>query len=381
MSPLFTITRSYTGSRRDALNLVAGTLWYIPGCFGIARFLGPRCSLRCVLFHDVSDTESFFTKGLGGTITRKNFEAALKFITKHYTPVSLQDVVADSDGRALPPRPVLVTFDDAYASVSEFAAPLCSKFGVPAVLFVTGVGLDNRQLALDNLVCYVANRFGLGTINAAAHVASGTKDIELRSLAHVFAHFLPAISPSAREVFRGALIQLTGINERELAAEAGLYLTSQQLRDLSTFNFEIGNHTYTHANCRSLSAGDFAGEIDRNKAVLEAVSGRKVRSFSVPYGSSVDLTTDLVVHLQRSGYEAVFLAEGRANPSPTDRTRLNRVSVKAGNHAALFSEIEVLPRLRAIRNGLFGTRIKRITLGRGRRDRPMVSVAAGREGD
>ena len=44
---------------------------------------------------------------------------------------SLQDVIADSDGRALPPRPVLVTFDDAYASVSEIAAPLCSKFGVP----------------------------------------------------------------------------------------------------------------------------------------------------------------------------------------------------------------------------------------------------------
>ena len=112
---------------------------------------------------------------------------------------------------------------------------------------------------------------------------------------------------------------LARINERDLAAEAGLYLTSQQLRDLANFNLEIGNHTYTHANCRTLSAGDFAAEIDRNKAVLEAVSGRKVRSFSVPYGSSADLTTDLVAHLRRSGYEAIFLAEGRANSSRTDR--------------------------------------------------------------
>ena len=94
-----------------------------------------------------------------------------------------------------------------------------------------------------------------------------------------------------------------------MAEEAGLYLSSRQLRDLATFNFEIGNHTYTHANCRSLSTEDFAGEIDRNKAVLEAASGRKVRSFSVPYGSSADLTSDLVAHLRRSGYEAVFLAE------------------------------------------------------------------------
>src|ERR1035441_6653350 len=170
MSPLFT-TPSNHSSRRAVLNLAAGTLWYAPGSFRIARMFGPRYSLRCVLFHDVSDTESSFTSGLGGTIARKNFEAALKFLTRNYTPVSLQEVLADSEGQRLPPRPVLVTFDDAYASVSEFAAPLCLMFGVPAVSFVNGVCLDNRQLALDNLVCYVANVCGLGTINAAAHIA------------------------------------------------------------------------------------------------------------------------------------------------------------------------------------------------------------------
>jgi peptidoglycan/xylan/chitin deacetylase (PgdA/CDA1 family) len=345
--------RNQPGSR-TALNLAGRTLWHIPGRFGIARLLGPRCSLRCVLFHDVSDTESSFTKGLGGTITRKSFEAALKFVTRYYTPVSLQDVIADSDGRALPPRPVLVTFDDAYASVSEFAAPLCSKFGVPAVFFVNGSCLDNRRLALDNLVCYVANVCGLGTINAAAHVASGTKDIELRSLAEVFARFLPAISLSAREMFRNALLQLARINEDDLAGEAGLYLSSRQLRDLATFNFEVGNHTYTHANCRALLAGNLAEEIDRNKTVLEVASRTKVRSFSVPYGSSADLTSDLVAHLHRSGYEAVFLAEGSANRPCPDRFRLDRSSIRTGSDGILFSEIEILPRLRTIRNSLLG---------------------------
>jgi peptidoglycan/xylan/chitin deacetylase (PgdA/CDA1 family) len=340
------------GNGRDALNLVGRTLWHLPGRFRIAGLLGPRFSLRSVLFHNVSDTESPFTKGLGGTITRKNFEAALRFITRYYTPVSLQDVIASCDGQALPTRPVLVTFDDAYASVSESAAPLCSKFGVPAVFFVNGSCLDNRQLALDNLVCYVANEWGLGTINAAANVASGTNDVELQSLTEVFARFLPAISLSAREVFRDALLQLARINDGALAEEAGLYLTSRQLRDLATYNFEIGNHTYSHANCRSLSTEEFAGEIDRNKAVLEAASGRKVRSFSVPYGSPVDLTGDLVSHLRRSGYEAAFLAESRANPPCPDRFRLDRVSINTGSDGVLFSEIEILPRLRSAKDGV-----------------------------
>jgi peptidoglycan/xylan/chitin deacetylase (PgdA/CDA1 family) len=353
MNPKNQVERKQADSRA-ALNLVGRTLWHLPGRFGVARLFGLRYSLRCVLFHDVSDTETSFTKGLGGTITRKNFEAVLKFITRHYTPVSLQDVLADSGGRTLPPRPLLVTFDDAYASVSEFAAPLCAKFGVPAVFFVNGVCLDNRQLALDNLICHVVNVQGLDTINAAARVARGVKDMELRSMTEVFASFLPTISLSAREAFRDALLQLARINEGELAEQAGLYLSSRQLRDLATFNFEIGNHTFTHANCRALSAGDFAGEIDRNKSVLEAASGRKVRSFSVPYGSSADLTCDLVAHLHGSGCEAVFLSESRTNPPRPDRFRLDRVSVRAASDSVLFSEIEILPRLRAIRNSLFG---------------------------
>jgi peptidoglycan/xylan/chitin deacetylase (PgdA/CDA1 family) len=354
MSGFFKMMSNHTSSRRAMLNLVAGSIWHAPGSFGVARLLGLRYSLRCVIFHDISDGESPFTKGLGVSVRRKQFETALHFITRHYTPIGLEDVLAVSAGRGLPPRPILVTFDDAYASVSEFAAPLCSKSGVPAVFFVNGSCLDNRQLALENLLCYVANLFGLGTVNDAIRAVNGSRYLEVRSLAEVFSRFLPGTSLSSREAFRCALITLAQISEGNLAAEAGLYLSSRQLRDLAKFNFEIGNHTYTHANCRSLSAGEFAGEIDRNKAVLEAASGTKVRSFSVPYGSSADLTPELTAHLQRSGYKTLFLAEGRANSSRAQASHLDRVSLTASTDAGFFSEIEILPRLRTIRKSLFG---------------------------
>jgi peptidoglycan/xylan/chitin deacetylase (PgdA/CDA1 family) len=353
--PAFSTTAvDRVGNRRATLNRVAGSLWYAPGRFGLARFLGPQYALRCILFHDIADTESSFTKGLGVTVTRKDFEAALKFVTRHYTPVSLQDVIADPSGQELPPRPVLLSFDDAYVSVREFAAPLCAKFEVPAIFFVNGACLNNRQLALENLLCYVANRFGLGTINASIRSVNGNDNLEVRSLTEVFSRFLPNTSLLGRNAFRNAMVELGRIDESSLAAEASLYMNSQQLRDLAAFNFEIGNHTYSHANCRTLSVEDFAGEIDSNKKLLEATSDTKVRSFSVPYGSSADLTADLIAHLEHSGYEAVFLAEGRANASRNHACRLDRVSIKAKTNAALFSEIEVLPRLRTMRNSLFG---------------------------
>ncbi len=348
----FSTTGSSSGNRRATLNLVAGSLWYAPGSFGIARLLGSRYSLRSILFHHIADAETHFTKGLGVTVTRKQFVATLKFIKKHYTAVSLEEVIADPKGKHLPARPVLVTFDDAYASVSEFAAPLCFEFGIPAIIFVNGACVDNRQLALENLICYVENMCGLNTLKSAIQSVNVRRDLEIKSLGHVFSRFLPATSLAGRAAFRNALIQASGIIESELAAEAALYLSSEQLRGMVKFGFEIGNHTYSHANCRTLSGMEFAEEIDRNKAILNAVSGTNVRSFSVPYGSSVDLTDDLAEHLRVCGYKMAFLAEGQANTYWGSAPIVDRVSIQALTNSGLFSEIEVLPRLRSIRRFL-----------------------------
>ena len=108
-------------------------------------------------------------------------------------------------------------------------------------------------------------------------------------------------------------------------------------------------------SCRSLSGDGFFVEIETNKAVLEAISGTKVRAFSVPYGLSADLTVELLERLQRSGHQAVFLAESCANPVRTDRYRIDRVAVKGCSEDALFAEIEIFPRFRVIRNWLLGS--------------------------
>lgn len=325
-------------------------LWHMPGSFSIAKMLGRNSSLRCMVFHHLCEVQSPFTAGISVSITPKRFEETLRFFTTHYSPVRLEDVLTDGGGRGLPPRAVLITFDDAYASVAEWAAPLCRQYGVPAVFFVNAAFLDNRRLAPDNLVCYVADRLGMETIHRAARAIPGKEDFKIRTLADVFGVFFPAISVAEREVFLDALRALSGIDEGRLAREANLYLSGKQLRSMASFDFEIGNHTYTHTHGRSLAVKDFAAEVDRNKAELEALSGTRVRSFSVPYGSSQDLTPELADHLQRTGHEAVFLSESAANRGKPSLRRLDRVSTCASSDSALFFEIEVLARIRAIRN-------------------------------
>jgi peptidoglycan/xylan/chitin deacetylase (PgdA/CDA1 family) len=322
----------------------------IPGRFAIVQALGRSYGLRCLVFHNIADADTPFTAGIRITVEPKAFETALQFLTARYTPVSLADVLSDGEGKGLPERPVLVTFDDAYASVFEYAAPLCRQYGVPAVFFVNGSALDNRRLLPDNLICYVASVLGMSAVATAARSLPGFESVALSSLKEVFGSFLPRLTLAERNEFLDGLRRAMEINEGALATAAKLYLTSSQLRELHDSRFEIGNHTYTHTHSRRLSQADLVAEITRNKEELESISGQTVRAFSQPYGSSQDLVPNVVHHLKASGHQAVFLSESVANRRDAASYCLDRVSSCASNYADLFADLEMKPRLRAIRN-------------------------------
>ena len=300
------------------------------------------------MFHDISVRESPFTKGMAVGITPANFEAALAFSTRYYTPVSLGDVL-EAGSRGLTQQPVLITFDDGYASVKEWAVPLCRKWGVPAVFFLNAAFAGGERLAPDNLVCYAANVLGMDPINAAARSVKGSAHPAMSSMNEVFSRFFPMISRDERERFLAALVRLGGIDERGLAEEARLYLTPNEVGELAAQGFEVGNHTYTHVRCRCMTAGDYGSEIDANKSRLEEWTGRPVRSFSVPYGSSADLNDSLSRHLAATGHQAVFLSESVANPWRLNACQVDRISVRGDSDRSYFFEFEVLPRLRAAR--------------------------------
>jgi peptidoglycan/xylan/chitin deacetylase (PgdA/CDA1 family) len=316
----------------------------------MAQLLGGSYHLRCVVFHNIASVSSPFTSGIRVTVSPMAIENTLKFLSSHYVPVSLDDVLSDCGGRGLPSRSILITFDDAYASVVETAAPLCRKYAIPAVFFVNAAFVDNQRLSPDNLVCYVANCLGMAAVNAAVKAIPGWDNATVDSLSGVFGVVLPNLSLDHREIFLDALCRLAAVEQASLARKANLYLTSTQLRNLDAFGVEVGNHTYSHPHCRLLSDAELTSEIGGNKGALEAISGRPVRSFSQPYGSSRDLTDAVKTHLRQSGHEAAFLSESVANQRNADPFHLDRVSICAEEDGSLFFELEILPRIRARRN-------------------------------
>jgi peptidoglycan/xylan/chitin deacetylase (PgdA/CDA1 family) len=342
----------YSKATRILASATTEALWRMPGRFHIVGLAFPSYSLRCVVFHNVSPLRSPFTSGINVNVTPGELETALKYLTTFYTPVRLEDVLSNGDGHGLPQRPVLVTFDDAYASVAEYAAPLCRRYGVPALFFVNAAFVDNQRLAPDNLICYTASEFGLKMINAAVRTVPRFSDRQIHSLTEVFDALLSSMSLSERKGFLEALLELSGVDERKMAMDAQLYLTRKHLCGLRAFDFEIGNHTYSHTYCRTLSPKEFVSEVGQNKMELEAMTGGKIRSFSAPYGSSRDVSQELKEYLEASGHEAVFLSESVANLRRLNLFHIDRVNPSATNNETLFCEMEALPRLRLVRNML-----------------------------
>lgn len=74
------------------------------------------------------------------TISPDQFEEDLKYIKEcGYTTVSAGELISWADeGTPLPEKPILITFDDGYESVYEYAFPLLKKYEMKAVVSIIG---------------------------------------------------------------------------------------------------------------------------------------------------------------------------------------------------------------------------------------------------
>ncbi len=93
----------------------------------------PSTALRVLMYHDVQPD-----KRDGLTVTPDQLHEHILWLRKnHYTIISAHDVVDHLRSRKeLPAQSVLLTFDDAYATLFEHGIPVLSALSAPALVFV-----------------------------------------------------------------------------------------------------------------------------------------------------------------------------------------------------------------------------------------------------
>jgi glycosyltransferase involved in cell wall biosynthesis/peptidoglycan/xylan/chitin deacetylase (PgdA/CDA1 family) len=129
--------------------------------------------------------------------------------------VTLAELLAHLDGAPLQGRCALLTFDDAYASLAEHAAPFLKRRGIPAAVFVV-TGQIGGCNAWD--VQHGAARLPLLTVAQLRELADQDWSIGVHTRTH--AHLVQLDGPGLQAELRGALedLRATGLPVQPVVA-------------------------------------------------------------------------------------------------------------------------------------------------------------------
>ncbi len=308
-----------------------------------------RSVLTCPAYHHIGDSVPEAAAQLGVWTTTQDFAAHLDYFESAFDIVDLDTLLH----RPWPRRPLLLAFDDSYRSLATTVAPLLARRGLPGIVFLNPDMIERPVMMFDHVLSLLAERYGrervLADIGADA-IASGSIPAWLNGPA-------TDLAPAARTDLQRRLLRSFDLDEAALHAETALYLRPQDIPLLVASGLEIGNHSASHARCRTLDQIELEVEIAGSKTRLEALSGRPVRSFSVPYGSHRDATPTVLSTLRASGHEVVFLADGRlTKKGPPGLQVWDRVPIDGVSAGAVRSHLGLRPRLRGVKDVVRGWR-------------------------
>ena len=184
-----------------------------------------RRGVPVLMYHLVSDDApiSPAASWAGYTVTPSQFAAQVRALVRiGVTSISPEDLrVAHQDGGPLPPRPVVITFDDGFRDCLRHAAPVLHDAGLRATMYVVAglLGKTSRWLAPEGLE-------NLPLVSSAEAGELEQAGVECQS--HSFSHPRLAGLPTAditRELSRSREVLEDGLGHpvRHLAYPHGSY--------------------------------------------------------------------------------------------------------------------------------------------------------------
>ncbi len=305
-----------------------------------------------LMYHRVAEVDS---DPWGLCVSPRHFSEQMEVLKEYGTPLDLSRFVQALRGGHLPPRPIVVTFDDGYLDNLSAAAPLLERYEVPATVFlVSGAIGRGREFWWDELERVLLHPGPLPrdlqlTVggNVQSWSLAGATDYGSDSfLSHRGWRALSQDDPTPRHsLFRSLYFLLQPLAEQErlrlmddlltwagrkpstrsecrpVTAEEALALGQAEL-------VGIGAHTVTHPLLSALSPSEQSFEIQRGKEALEELLGRPVSHFSYPYGG---LTSETVALVRENGFSCAVTTAGVPVDPGADPFQLPRVPVENWN--------------------------------------------------
>lgn len=121
-----------------------------------------------------------------------------------------------------------------------------------------------------------------------------------------------------------------GRHHPELPGRAGALLSEEEVGELARLGLEVGSHSLSHPDLRTLDASALANELGGSKDAIERLTGRPCRTFAYPFGLYDERVTAAVAD---AGYELALAWQ----PGPWRRLEVPRLPAPARGGAAVLA--------------------------------------------
>jgi peptidoglycan/xylan/chitin deacetylase (PgdA/CDA1 family) len=279
--------------------------------------------LRVLTYHrvDESDAHAAFDPSL--TVLPEIFDEQMSYLISNYHVLSMLDLLeVYRTGASLPPRSVMITFDDAYCDFAENAWPILKRYRLPATLFVPTAFPDHpeRLFWWDRLYYAVSGtirrddlKTPLGRLPMATVAQRRQVFLRLRNYAKTLPH--DQVTPWVEQI----------CGELGSGHQAHNMLSWDALRRLAREGVTLGAHTQTHPLMNRISVDEARAEAIGSLRDLEREIGPTLPVFAYPGGGFND---EIVRALEHEGFALAFTTVRGVNDMQTaDRLRLRRINV------------------------------------------------------
>ncbi|SFN00202.1 polysaccharide deacetylase family protein [Dokdonella immobilis] len=275
------------------------------------------------------------------------FREQMRLLKRRFNPVRFGDVVtAMETGKRLPPRPVVVSFDDGYDDNYRIAFPILRELGVPAMFFVsTGHIESGLPFSYDWFVYMLC-------CTPATHLRIVELEID---------QDLPATRSQRRSLAVDLLDRMKGLDARtqdgivtKLETEWSMPRAAghadcrpmnwAQLREMHAAGMEIGSHGVWHNMLAKLPDGTMREEVEGSRRTLERELEAPVDVISYPVGGRDAFDDQVVTTAKAAGYKLGCSYVSGTSPVPRQpQFDLHRLPVERHMNIDWFASLIGLP--------------------------------------
>jgi len=219
------------------------------------------------------------------------FESRLEMLRSGgYSVLPLEEALGKLKAHTLPPRSVVLTFDDGLYNFYSRAFPILQKFGYPATLYLTTY-YCYRDLPIFPLICrYMFWKYGAVMKPTAALGFNNPIDLSTPSGQHLacteintYASVKHLNADQKNELAR-RLAEYLNLDFDKLVSKRLFQLVNpKEVKELSEKGVDIQLHTHRHRT--PLDRSLFEREITENRSKIAELTGKAAHHFCYPSGT------------------------------------------------------------------------------------------------